>query len=101
MKILHITASMSSEWGGPTKVVAELTEKLVEKGVEITIFSPFRRGEESEAVKPKGVELRLFRQSFMDKLWTSYSLDFSKAINQNIHKFDIIQNLLKRRFMHH
>jgi len=34
--------------------------------------------------------LRLFRQSFMDKLWTSYSLDFSKAINQNIHKFDII-----------
>ena len=68
MKILYVMASMSPKWGGPTKVVAELTEKLVEKGVEITIFSPFRRGEESEVAKPKGVKLRLFRQSFMDKL---------------------------------
>jgi len=64
MKILHITASVSFEWGGPTKVVAELTEKLVEKGVEITIFSPFKKGEELKIVKSKGIELQLFPQSF-------------------------------------
>jgi len=81
MKILHVTASISSVWGGPTKVVAELTEKLVEKGVEIT---------KSEAVKPKGVELRLFRQSFMDKLWTSYSSDLARIIQREVYKFDII-----------
>jgi len=90
MKILYVTASMSSEWGGPTKVVAELTEKLVEKGIEIAIFLPFKRGEESKIVKPKGVELQLFPQNFIDKLWTSYSLGFAKAIQESIYKFDII-----------
>lgn len=90
MKILHITASMSSEWGGPTKVVAELTEKLVEKGIEITIFSPFRQGEELKVVKPKGVKLRLFHQSFIDKLWTSYSLELQRAIQKEVNNFDII-----------
>jgi len=90
MKILYVTANMSSEWGGPTKVVAELTEKLVEKGIEIIIFSPFKRGEELKIVKPKGVELQLFPQNFIDKLWTSYSWDFARAIKQNVHKFDII-----------
>lgn len=90
MKILHITASMSSEWGGPTKVVAELTEKLVEKGNEITIFSPFRQGEELEVVKPKGVKLRLFHQSFIDKLWTSYSLELQRAVQEEVNNFDII-----------
>jgi len=90
MKILYVTASMSPKWGGPTKVVAELTEKLVEKGVEVTIFSPFRQGEESEVVKPKGVNLRLFRQSFIDKLWTSYSLELEGAIQKEVNNFDII-----------
>jgi len=90
MKILHVVANLSLEWGGPTKVVAELTEKLVEKGIEIIIFSPFKRGEELKIVKPKGVELQLFPQNFIDKLWTSYSWDFARAIKQNVHKFDII-----------
>lgn len=90
MKILHIAASMSPNWGGPTKVVAEQTEKLVEKGVEITIFSPFKKVEEIEVVKPKGVKLRLFPQSFMDKLWISYSPDFAKAIQKEIDQFDIV-----------
>lgn len=90
MSVLHITASMSPKWGGPTKVVADLTEKLAEKGVEITIFSPFKRGEESEVIKPKGVNLRLFRQSFMDKLWTSYSSELERAIQKGVNNFDII-----------
>lgn len=90
MKILYVTASMSPEWGGPTKVVAGLTEKLVEKGVEISIFSPFKRGEGLKVINPKGVELQLFPQNFIDRLWTSYSLDFARVIKQNVHKFDII-----------
>jgi len=90
MKILHIAASMSPEWGGPTKVVAGLTEKLVEKGVEINIFSPFKRGEGLNVINPKGIELQLFPQNFIDRLWTSYSWDFTIAIKQNVHKFDII-----------
>ena len=90
MKSLHVVASMSPKWGGPPKVVAELTEKLAEKGVEITIFSPFKRGEELKLIRPKGVKLKLFPQNFIDRLWTSYSLDFAKAIQESICKFDII-----------
>jgi len=90
MKVLHVVASLSLEWGGPTKVVVELTEKLAEKGIEITIFSPFKKGEESEVVQPKGVKLHLFRQGFMDKLWTSYSADFTKAIQKEVNQFDIV-----------
>jgi len=90
MKILHVVASMSPKWGGPVTVVTELAEKLVEKGVEITIFSPFRRCEELEVVKPKGVKLRLFPKSFMGKLWTSYSIDFARAIQKEISQFDIV-----------
>jgi len=91
MRILHVVASLSSEWGGPTKVVTELTEKLAEKGIEITIFSPFKKGEELNIIKPKGVKLQLFPQDFfIDKLWTSFSLDFARTIKQNVHKFDII-----------
>jgi len=90
MKILHVTASMSSEWGGPTKVVTEITEKLVEKGVKISIFSPFKRGGGLNVINPKGIELQLFPQNFIDRLWTSYSWDFARAIKQNVHKFDII-----------
>lgn len=90
MRLLYITASMSHKWGGPTKVVAELTEKLVEKGIEITIFSPFRRGEKLEVVKLKGVKLCLFRQSFTDKLWTSCSSELERAIQKEVNNFDII-----------
>lgn len=90
MRILHVVASLSPEWGGPTKVVTELTEKIAEKGIEITIFSPFKKGEELEVVQPKGVKLCLFRQSFVDKLWTSFSMDFTKAIKKNVHKYDIV-----------
>ena len=31
MKILHVVISLAPEWGGPTKVVHELTETLVKR----------------------------------------------------------------------
>lgn len=39
MKILHVVISLAPKSGGPTKVVHELTEVLVEKGVEVAVFA--------------------------------------------------------------
>ena len=90
MKILHVTASLSPEWGGPTKVVIELTEELVRKGLDIAIFSPIKNGDKVKIKPPQGVNLHLFKEEFLARCWTSYSLDFAEAVKQNIHKFDII-----------
>ena len=40
MKVLHVAASLNPAWGGPTKVVTELTEALAKKGIEVSIFAP-------------------------------------------------------------
>lgn len=90
IKILHVTASLSPEWGGPTKVVVELTEALARKGIDITIFTPVRKGDEVKIKPPKGVNLQLFNQGFLSKWWTSYSPDLARNIQWGAYKFDLI-----------
>ena len=90
IKILHGTASLSPEWGGPTKVVVELTEALARKGIDITIFTPVRKGDEVKIKPPKGVNLQLFNQGFLSKWWTSYSPDLARNIQWGAYKFDLI-----------
>lgn len=90
MKILHIVISLAPEWGGPTKVVTELTEALVKKGLEISIFAPVKKGDEVKIVRPKGVNLRLFEQGFFARWWSGYSPALAKAVAQEIDKFDLV-----------
>jgi len=90
IKILHVTASLSPEWGGPTKVVVELTEALARKGIDITIFTPVRKGDEVKIKPPKGVNLQLFNHGFLSKWWTSYSPDLARNIQWGAYKFDLI-----------
>lgn len=90
IKILYVTASLSPEWGGPTKVVVELTEALARKGIDITIFTPVRKGDEVKIKPPKGVNLQLFNQGFLSKWWTSYSPDLARNIQWGAYKFDLI-----------
>ena len=90
MKILHIVISLIPEWGGPTKVVTELTETLAKKGVDVTIFAPVQKGDEVKIVRPKGVNLRLFEQSFFAQWWPGYSSGLAKALAQEVEQFDIV-----------
>jgi glycosyltransferase involved in cell wall biosynthesis len=89
MKILHITASMSSDWGGPPKVVQELTEDLVKKGNEVSIFTPIKK-RESNLICPKGVKMKTFKESFFSRIWGGHSFCFKKGLEKEIKKFDII-----------
>ncbi len=90
MKILHVVISLAPEWGGPTKVVHELTEALVEKGVEVSLFAPVRRGGEAEIARPKGVNLQLFREGFLARWWSGYSPGLARAVAQEVGKFDLV-----------
>lgn len=90
VKALHVVASLSLEWGGPTKVVVELTEALARKGLDISIFSPVREGEEAKVIYPQGVRVRLFKQGGLSALWTSYSRELAKAAREEVPNVDLV-----------
>jgi len=90
MKILHVVISLAPEWGGPTKMVHELTEALVEKGVEISLFAPMRRGGEAEITCPKGVNMQLFEEGFGARWWPGYSPGLARKVMQEMGKFDLV-----------
>ena len=90
MKILFVTACMNPEWGGPVKVVSELSEHLSRKGINITIYSSVKKGKEKESIFPQGANCRLFKQNFLSKLWRSYSPQLSRSLKKEIHRYDVI-----------
>ncbi len=90
MRILHITPSLDPEWGGPTKVVFELTEALAKKGVRISIFAPLGNGVGKTLEKPDGVDLTLFPQGFLSRFWTSFSPPLGRACQREILNFDLV-----------
>lgn len=90
MKVLHIAASLSPEWGGPVKVIQGLTEALAKKDMEVSIFAPIKKGKEKEAILPKGVNIRLFPQDIFAKFWRNHSFALKKGLVKEINKFDLI-----------
>ncbi|MFB0563422.1 MAG: glycosyltransferase [Candidatus Lokiarchaeia archaeon] len=90
MKVLQIAASLVSEWGGPPKVVYELSEHLIRTGVDITIYASGKRGKEKESIFPQGTDCKLFHQNFLSKFWRLYSPELSASLKTEIDKFDLI-----------
>jgi len=90
MKVAHIAASMSPEWGGPTKIIAGLTKALVEKGINVSVFAPIADGEDINTCELKGVDIKLFPKSLLSRFWTSYSSPLAKALIKEASYFDLI-----------
>ncbi len=90
MKVLHVTASLSHEWGGPVPVVKDLAKGLTQKGVEVAIFAPINRAWLGGEAKPQGVGVRLFEQDWLSKIWTVHSFDLARAIYKEVWDFDLI-----------
>lgn len=88
MKVLHVAANLTAEWGGPTQVITNLTKALSSKGVEITIYSPVRRGE--EVVRPEGTNIKLFNVDYFDKWWIGYSREFRNEMERAPATFDLV-----------
>lgn len=88
MRVLHIAASLSPKWGGPVKVIQGLTEALVKRGVEVSIFAPVK--EREETIIPEKVDVRLFPESIFAKIWRNHSFQLAKALKKEVVKFDIV-----------
>lgn len=90
MKVLHVAASLSAKWGGPTYVIKELTENLVRKGVVVSVFSPNGEKVGKEIIYPDGVQVKVLNGGLFSRMWTGYSPNITKALTVEAPKYDII-----------
>ena len=91
MKALHVTASMSPEWGGPVKVATELTAALARLGVhcEIATATGHRVGI-CDADTPSGVPVHRFETGLPARLWPAYSGRLSGFLDEVTGGFDVV-----------
>jgi glycosyltransferase involved in cell wall biosynthesis len=89
VKVLHVCASLSPEWGGPVTVISELTSALAEKGVASTVFAS--RGRRVGA-NPQSIDVEccLFPTGGLARLWTGYAPGMSQALRQAIRDHDLV-----------
>lgn len=90
MKILHVAASLSAEWGGPTQVIKALTESLARKGVNVSVFAPIGEKVGKEILYPEGVRIEVFKAGLFSRMWTGYSPSIAEALAVEAPKYDII-----------
>ena len=90
MKVLHVTASMSPEWGGPVPVVAGLTAALARQGVASEIVTPVGVRVGTDPIPTPGVPLHSFETGFPARLWTGWARGLSRFLAEQIHRFDLV-----------
>ncbi len=90
MNVLHITPSMSPTWGGPVVVVSELIPALANEGIHCEIATAIGHRVGNEIVSPRGVPTHVFDTGIPARLWTAYSREFSKFLDENIARFDLV-----------
>lgn len=90
MKVLHIAASLDTEWGGPTQVITGLTDALAKKGVKVSIFAPMGKNEGACINKLENVDVNRFPKDFLSRFWTSHSSALAKALRKEAFDFDLL-----------
>jgi glycosyltransferase involved in cell wall biosynthesis len=90
MKVLQVVPSLASEWGGPVKVVNELTGALQSKGVSSEIVSAQGRRVGIPAPVTGGVPTRLFDTGPLARVWTAHTPGLSRVLSQSISEFDLV-----------
>ena len=90
MKVLHIAASLSAKWGGPTYVVKALTESLIRKGIAVSILSLIGEKVGKEIIYPEGVQVEVFKEGLFSIMWTGYSPNITKALAAKANNYNII-----------
>ena len=93
MKILHVTPSLAQTWGGPSRVIKELTESLYSKGIHNTICATTgqRVGSvvDSDIMELKS-NTRLVPTQVLSTFWTGYSSRLPKTLLDEIKLHDVV-----------
>ena len=90
LNALHVTASMSSDWGGPVEVVSQLIPALSAKGVNCEIATTRGRRVGTNSPPTEGMLINGFQTELPSLLWTSYSSAMSRFLGENITRFDLV-----------
>ena len=88
--ILHVTASMSPEWGGPPLIVAGLTGALQRQGVRSEIVTATGRRVGTGLLPTPDVAVHPFRAELPARIWTGYSRKLTRFLDNEIPRFDLV-----------
>lgn len=90
MRILHVTPSLSHEWGGPPMVIAGLTSALKLRGVDCSVFTSTGRrvGEQDISLDVKSVFQ--YRTGPLARAWTGHGPGVERALRTAIADTDIV-----------
>lgn len=92
VKFLHVTASMSPEWGGPVTCVQGLTSALVRQGMDCHVVTASGRRVGTDTVTIPGVPVRRFDTGFASRFWTGHSTGLSAHMDEQLAagSFDVV-----------
>jgi glycosyltransferase involved in cell wall biosynthesis len=90
MKVLHVAASLSPEWGGPVAVIANLTHALEATGVKCTVFATTGRRVGTDPASLDGVETHLFPTGPLARLWVGHAPGLARALSWAVPDYDLV-----------
>ena len=70
MRILHVAASVSPEWGGPVAVIYGLLPALRNRGVSSTVIAPIGKRVGTEPINLESADLQIFPTGTLARGWT-------------------------------
>lgn len=90
MRVLHVTASMSPEWGGPVTAVAGLAEALAGLGVDCEILTTVGRRVGNDPIEVPGAPMHRFATDPPARLWTAWSRAAAGFLAGEAGRFDLV-----------
>lgn len=90
LKVLHVTASMAPEWGGPPVTVAGLTAALERYGVHSEIVTTTGLGVGTHLLPTPHVVAHPFPTEFPACIWPAYSRKLARFLEHATAGFDVI-----------
>ncbi len=90
MRVLHVSASMSPQWGGPVTVLAGLVPALSRHGVrcEIATTCGYRVG--TDPLQIPGAPLHCFDTALPARVWTAWTRNLPGFLASRINRFDLV-----------
>jgi len=91
IRILHVVPSIFLRSGGPAKAVVDLSNALVPRGFEVSVFATEDRdniGGEYRSFERNGVQYQLYARRWLKKY--GFSSTFARGLEQQIKKVDLV-----------
>lgn len=90
MKVLHVVASLTMEWGGPVAVIQGLTRALNEQGVDSTIFATAGRRVGTDPIPLDWCSTKMFPTTWPAMLWTGYAPSIRSGLRGAMDTHDVV-----------